>query len=119
MTPRMILNQLASDARETRIGQRLTQTELANHAGVSLGLIKRFEGGGGINLHAFVRIAVALGRADALRELLRAAAPIAGLGIAAADLATVSIADLEAAQSPNAKPKVRVRHSRQAKGGAA
>lgn len=119
MTPNAILNQWATDARECRIAQRLTQAELASHAGVSLGLIKRFEKGGGINLHTFVRIVSALGRSEALRELLRPEAPIPGLGVTATDLASLSIADLEAAQSPKAKAPARVRHSKRATGGAA
>lgn len=113
MIPSGVLRQWTADARATRIAHRLTQAELASHAGVSLGLIKRFEAGGGITLHAFVRIAIALGRGGALSELLRPPAPIAGLGVTEAELATMSIADLEAAQSSKTvKPKIRVRHAR-------
>lgn len=119
MTPKTIIKQWAADARERRIAQRLTQAELASHAGVSLGLIKRFEKGGGINLHTFARIGSALGRLDALRDLLRPEPTIQGFDVKQADLATLSIADLETAQPRRVKAPVRVRHSKRAAGGVA
>ena len=52
---------LAQRVRTRRREGKISQTELAQRSGVSLGSIKRFEGSGEISLTSLLRIAVVLG----------------------------------------------------------
>jgi len=47
--------------RKRRREAKISQTELAERSGVSLGSVKRFEGSGEISLTSLLRIAVVLG----------------------------------------------------------
>ena len=60
---------MAERARALRLDENLTQDGLAARAGVSLGSLKRFERTGQISLESMVRIALALGAADAFEQL--------------------------------------------------
>ena len=53
----------------------MTQEDLANRAGVSLGALKNIESGAGANLTSLVKVVRALGREDWLAALLPPAEP--------------------------------------------
>lgn len=67
--PYVLHLQLAQRARARRLEQNLTQEGLAQRSGVPLGTLKRFESTGEISLDSLIRLAVALGADDGLREL--------------------------------------------------
>ena len=56
-----IKKRLAQRVRTRRREAKISQTELAKRASVSLGSIKRFEGSGEISLASLLRIAAVLG----------------------------------------------------------
>ena len=56
----------------TRLNQNLTQTSLADEAGVSRRTISRMENGEGVSLDTFIRVARALGLSDELQSLFAA-----------------------------------------------
>ncbi len=53
----------------TRLNQNLSQTSLAEEAGVSRRTISRMENGEGVSLNTFIRVARALGLSDELQAL--------------------------------------------------
>ena len=61
---------LGEDMRRLRLRNRLTQTELADRANVSVSAIKNLEGGKGSSLTTLIRVVRALGRTDWLESLL-------------------------------------------------
>ncbi len=63
-TPRDVLLACAQSARELRLGENMTQKELADRMGVSVGTIKRFERTGEIQFSSLLTLALVLGRLD-------------------------------------------------------
>lgn len=61
-TPKDIRLDIAAKARERRLALNITQKELAERSGVSLGSVKRFETSGLISLPSLLEIALVLGR---------------------------------------------------------
>ena len=59
-TPQEIMQSVADRAKARRLAQKLTQMGLAEHSGVSLGTIKRFERTSKIALESLLKIAMAL-----------------------------------------------------------
>ena len=55
--------------RSLRIGQGLTQVEVAERANISRGALKHLESGAGATIHTLVRVLRALGREDWLDSL--------------------------------------------------
>ncbi|MBX3130172.1 MAG: helix-turn-helix transcriptional regulator [Polyangiaceae bacterium] len=53
-----------------RLERNLTQTELADQAGVSKRTVERLEGGGSTQLSSFIRICRALGLLERLEQLV-------------------------------------------------
>ncbi|MDR0321951.1 MAG: helix-turn-helix transcriptional regulator [Treponema sp.] len=56
-----IKQEISGRVRRRRREGKISQAELAERSGVSLGSVKRFEGSGEISLSSLLRIAVALG----------------------------------------------------------
>ena len=67
--PAEILHSLGVRLREQRLAQSLTQRELAQMAGLSLGALRKLETDGQCSLETLVRVAQALGLLDALEDL--------------------------------------------------
>lgn len=61
--------EIAERARKKRKAGKLTQNQLAQKSGVSLGSLKRFERTGEISLSSLVKIAFALGCEDDFQNL--------------------------------------------------
>ena len=68
-TPAEILHTLGTRLREQRLAQALTQRELAQMAGLSLGTLRKLETDGQCSLETLVRAAQALGLLEALEDL--------------------------------------------------
>ncbi|MFT0851564.1 helix-turn-helix transcriptional regulator [Achromobacter sp. F4_2707] len=68
-TPAEILHVLGARLREQRLAQSLTQRELAQMAGLSLGAVRKLESDGQCSLETLVRVAQALGLLEALDDL--------------------------------------------------
>ena len=68
-TPIEILHALGVRLREQRLAQSLTQRELAQMAGLSLGALRKLESDGQCSLETLVRVAQALGLLGALDDL--------------------------------------------------
>ena len=64
-----ILQELGVRLREQRLAQSLTQRELAQMAGLSLGALRKLETDGHSSLETLVRVAQALGLLEALDDL--------------------------------------------------
>lgn len=64
-----IKQELAQRIRTRRREVKISQLELAERSGVSLGSIKRFEGSGEISLASLLRIAMVLGYEDDFDKL--------------------------------------------------
>lgn len=60
-TPKEVRQEIASRARERRLALNLSQQDLAERSGVSLGSIKRFESSGLVSLSSLLEIALVLG----------------------------------------------------------
>jgi transcriptional regulator with XRE-family HTH domain len=60
---------IGGQIRKLRIGQSLTQVEVAERANVSLGALKHLESGVGTTVHTLVKVLRALGRQDWLGSL--------------------------------------------------
>lgn len=65
-----MLEEVGRRAQQQRVGQNLTQRQLADAAGVSPRTIERFEAGSPIQLDKFVRILRALRLSDNLDQLI-------------------------------------------------
>ena len=61
-TPQEVRQELAARAKERRLALNISQQELAERSGVSLGSIKRFESSGQVSLASLLEIALVLGR---------------------------------------------------------
>ena len=68
-----INNEVASNVQKLRKRKKLSQKELAERSGVSLGSIKRFEQTGEISLQSLTKIAIALRAEDELESLFTSA----------------------------------------------
>ena len=64
-----ILQELGARLREQRLAQSLTQRELAQMAGLSLGALRKLESDGQCSLETLVRVVQALGLLEALDDL--------------------------------------------------
>jgi transcriptional regulator with XRE-family HTH domain len=67
--PTDLAKRIASQARQKRLKLNITQVELAERSGVSLGSIKRFESNAEISLKHLLFIAVVLESTDTFRDL--------------------------------------------------
>lgn len=63
-------SRLGSSVRELRTRKRLTQSDLASLANVSISSLKRLEAGAGSSTSTVIRVVRALGRTDWLAELV-------------------------------------------------
>lgn len=59
-TPKEISDSLAARLKQRRKEAKLTQSQLSDKSGVSLGSLKRFETKGEISLKALIKLAIAL-----------------------------------------------------------
>tara|TARA_R110002072_G_scaffold55275_3_gene144237 strand:+ start:664 stop:930 length:267 start_codon:yes stop_codon:yes gene_type:complete len=66
-----VLKQLSGRGRLLRKQHKLTQQQLSERSGVSLGSLKRFETTGKISLESLVKIIATLGRLEDLDDLLK------------------------------------------------
>jgi len=65
-----ILGELGDRLRQARLNANVTQQELADRAGVSLGALRGAEAGSGTSMTTFVRIMRALGLLDRIEMML-------------------------------------------------
>jgi len=70
-TNTQVIRELAQRSRHLRKANRLSQQELADRSGVSLGSLKRFEASGKISLESLGKIMTTLGRSRELEDLLK------------------------------------------------
>lgn len=75
MTPEELEGTLGRNIRSVRIAQRLTQVEVADLANISLGALKRLEGGVGSTTTTLVKVLRALGQEGWLDALAPNPAP--------------------------------------------
>ena len=68
-----INNEVASNVQKLRKRKKISQKELAERSGVSLGSLKRFEQTGEISLQSLTKIAIALRAEDELESLFTSA----------------------------------------------
>jgi len=66
-----VTRELAQRSRDLRKANKLSQQELADRSGVSLGSLKRFESTGKISLESLVKIMAAMARSNELDDLMR------------------------------------------------
>lgn len=69
--PSEVLSDIASKHRVLRKKSKLSQAELAERSGVSLGSIKRFESTGHISLESFLKLLLILGSLDDFDAILK------------------------------------------------
>ncbi len=69
-SPFQVLIETASKHRYLRKSKKLSQIELADRSGVSLGSIKRFESTGKISLESFLKLLHIFGRLDEFDSVL-------------------------------------------------
>lgn len=60
-SPKELRQEIAAKAKERRLACNISQRELAERSGVSLGSIKRFESSGLVSLSSLLEIALVLG----------------------------------------------------------
>ena len=60
-TPTEVRQEIAAKAKERRLALNISQMELAERSGVSLGSIKRFESSGLVSFQSLLEIALVLG----------------------------------------------------------
>lgn len=75
-TPQEIMQMIAGRAKARRLAQKFTQMGLAEHSGVSLGTIKRFEHTGKIALESLLKIAVTLNCLEDFKAVFAARAAV-------------------------------------------
>ncbi len=68
-TPSEISTMLGKRLKAQRLGQNLTQTQLAEQVGVGLSTVARIEAGHGGTLENFIRLAIGLGLINEFAEL--------------------------------------------------
>ena len=66
-----IKNEIAKILRSRRKEAKLSQVELANRSGVSLGSVKRFEREGEVSLSSLIKLAVVLGYENDFEQLFK------------------------------------------------
>jgi transcriptional regulator with XRE-family HTH domain len=71
ITIKGVEEELSSRIRSLRLAANWKQATLAEHSGVSLGSLRRFESTGQISLHSLLRLAWALGRLSDFTEILQ------------------------------------------------
>jgi transcriptional regulator with XRE-family HTH domain len=71
-TPKDLRLGIAARAKARRLALNISQKELAERSGVSLGSVKRFEAGGLVSLSALLEIALTLGRLEDFSQLFAA-----------------------------------------------
>ena len=71
VTPEKVATQLAWRIRELRLRRKWKQATLAQHAGVTLASLRRFEQTGHISLKNLLRLSFALGRLSDYEGLLQ------------------------------------------------
>lgn len=69
ITPSEIVKKIAERIRRIRKRRKISQIELSQQSGVSLGSVKRFEQSGEISLRSLTKIAIALSVENQLKEL--------------------------------------------------
>ena len=69
-TSEQIDRALCKQLENIRLSRNLTQAQLAEESGVSIGTIRRLEAGDGVSLNTFIRILMALGLQQNLKILL-------------------------------------------------
>lgn len=69
-SPTDVLQDLAKKLREIRKSKKMSQSELSNRSGVSLGSLKRFERTGNISLLSLLKLTHVLGRLDDFESVL-------------------------------------------------
>ncbi len=74
-TPSDTQRELASRAKARRLELNISQAELAERSGVSLGSLRRFETTGEISLHSFLELALVLGELKEFSSLFRPLQP--------------------------------------------
>ena len=72
-TPKETREKIAARAKERRLTLNISQKDLAERSGVSLGSIKRFESGGLVSLASLLEIALVLGCLDDFTKLFAGA----------------------------------------------
>jgi len=70
-TPSEVSHELAKRLKKMRKQLKLSQAELAERSGVSLGSLKRFENSGRISLESLLKLAHLLGRLKEFENLLQ------------------------------------------------
>lgn len=71
-TPKEIRQEIAARTKECRLALNISQKELAERSGVSLGSIKRFESSGLISLASLLELALVLDHLDNFSALFAA-----------------------------------------------
>jgi transcriptional regulator with XRE-family HTH domain len=69
--PRDVRLEIAHKHRKFRKQKGLSQTELAERSGVSLGSLKRFETKGQVSLESLLKLALVLGRLSDFENILK------------------------------------------------
>lgn len=72
--PKYIASMMAKEVAAIRLGKNLTQAELAQQSGVSLGSLKRFEQKQEISLKNLLKLALVLGFLDRFEEIFQSTA---------------------------------------------
>ena len=72
MTPREILRHIAKAAKEKRLSLNFSQQSLVRCSGISLGVLKKFEGTGKISLEQLLKLAFVL---DSLNDFVKVFEP--------------------------------------------
>ena len=70
--PTDIATKIAQRAKQMRLTMNITQQELANQSGVSLGSLKRFERSGEISLQNLLQLSVVLDATEAFKLIFAA-----------------------------------------------
>ena len=71
LPPKEIRKGIAGRFQRVRLNQNMTQVQLAERSGVSLGSLRRFESEGEISLKNLVRLSIALNRVQDFDELFQ------------------------------------------------
>ena len=69
-TPSELLKELANKHRTIRKNAKLSQVDLSERSGVSLGTLKRFESSGKISLESFLKLLLILERLNEMENIL-------------------------------------------------
>ncbi len=69
-TPIEVMRGVAERAKKLRLDKNITQTDLAQRAGIAVGTLKRFERTGEIQFNHLLRVMLVLGRLDEFDNLI-------------------------------------------------